>query len=91
MQSHLVAVAHLVVVVDVEVRWFTLEWPPAQEVRHQQQGQAKGLFLQSLGAKHHYHLQRQQQHHGEWRLSGNTERPDSSDFSKECCRTVTQT
>ena len=85
------AVAHLVVVVDVEVRWFTLEWPPAQEVRHQQQGQAKGLFLQSLGAKHHYHLQRQQ-HHGEWRLSGNTERPDSSDFSKEyCCHTVTQT
>ena len=87
------AVAHLVVVVDVEVRWFTLEWPPAQEVRHQQQGQAKGLFLQSLGAKHHYHLQRQQQqHHGERRLSGNTERPDSSDFSKECCcHTVTQT
>ena len=84
------AVAHLVVVVDVEVRWFTLEWPPAQEVRHQQQGQAKGLFLQSLGAKHHYHLQRQQ-HHGERRLGGNTERPDSSDFSKEYYRTVTQT
>ena len=46
-------VAHLGVVVDVEVRWFTLEWPPAQEVRHQQQG--KGTLSPKLRAKHHYH------------------------------------
>ena len=44
-----VVVAHLGVVVDVEVRWFTLEWPPAQEVRHQQQG--KGTLSPKLRGK----------------------------------------
>ena len=46
-------VAHLGVVVDVEVRWFTLVCPRAQEVRHQQQG--KGTLSPKLRAKHHYH------------------------------------